>query len=90
VPPPLPSSSQAPVLQPASLGSAERHFVPLLAGGFLWPFAGQPHPRNESFWFMPSGPYDGEMGDSYLNRLIDKGASPPEAVAQYLTLDVGR
>ena len=72
------------------IGSAERHFVPLLAGGFLWPFAGQPHPRNESFWFMPSGPYDGEMGDSYLNRLIDKGAPPPEAVAQYLTLDVGR
>ena len=24
---------------------AVRLFVPLLAGGFLWPFAGQPHPQ---------------------------------------------
>ena len=69
---------------------AERHFVPLLAGGFLWPFAGQPHPRNEKPWFMPSGPFDAEMSDSYLNRLIDQGVPPAEAVQQYLALDVGR
>jgi len=69
---------------------AERQFVPLLAGGFLWPFAGQEHPRNESLWFMPSGPYGGEMADSYLNRLIDKGMPPAEAVDQYLALDVAR
>jgi tetratricopeptide (TPR) repeat protein len=71
-------------------GNAERHFVPLLAGGFLWPFAGQPHPRNETPWFMPAGPFDAEMGDSYLNRLIDKAVSPAEAVDGYLALDVAR
>lgn len=70
--------------------NAERHFVPLLAGGFLWPHAGQEHPRNESLWFMPSGPYGGEMADSYLNRLIDAGMPPAEAVDQYLALDVAR
>jgi tetratricopeptide (TPR) repeat protein len=72
------------------VSNAERHFVPLVAGGFLWPFAGQQHPRNESPWFMPSGPYDGEMGDSYLNRLIGQGVPPAEAVEQYLALDVTR
>jgi tetratricopeptide (TPR) repeat protein len=72
------------------VSNAERHFVPLLAGGFLWPFAGQPHPRNEGAWFMPGGPYGAEMSDSYLNRLIDKGTPPAEAVEQYLALDVGR
>jgi tetratricopeptide (TPR) repeat protein len=70
--------------------TAERHFVPLLAGGFLWPFAGQPHPRNESHWFLPSGPFDGEMSDSYLNRLIEQGVPSEEAVKQYLALDVNR
>jgi tetratricopeptide (TPR) repeat protein len=72
------------------VSNAERYFVPLVAGGFLWPFAGQAHPRNESPWFMPSGPYGGEMGDSYLNRLIDKAVPPAEAVDQYLALDVSR
>ena len=70
--------------------AAEHHFVPLLAGGFLWPFAGQPHPRNERLWFLPSGPYDGEMSDSYLNRLIEKGVAPAEAVHQYMAADMNR
>jgi tetratricopeptide (TPR) repeat protein len=69
--------------------NAERQFVPLLAGGFLWPFAGEAHPRNENVWFMAGGPYTGEMSDSYLNRHIDKEVPPAEAVNQYLTLDVG-
>jgi tetratricopeptide (TPR) repeat protein len=69
---------------------AERHLIPLLSGAFLWPYAGEPHPRNESSWFLPGGPYDAEMSDSYLNRLIGKGVSPAEAVEQYLALDVNR
>lgn len=69
---------------------AERHFVPLLAGGFLWPFAGQAHPRNEFHWFMPGGPFDGEMSDSYLNRLIEKAVPPAEAVEQYLAADINK
>ncbi len=69
-------------------GGAERVFVPLVGGGFLWPFAGQPHPRNESLWFLPGGPFDGEMGDSYLNRLLERGTAPADAAAQYIALDV--
>jgi tetratricopeptide (TPR) repeat protein len=68
--------------------NAERFFVPLLAGGFLWPFAGGAHPRNVVHSFMPTGPFNGEMGDSYLNRLIDKGTPAVEAVEQYRGLDV--
>ena len=70
--------------------TAERHFVPLVGGGFLWPFAGQQHPRNETHWFLPGGPFDGEMGDSYLNRLIEQGVPPAQAVDQYLALDVNK
>jgi tetratricopeptide (TPR) repeat protein len=70
--------------------AAERHAVPLLAGGFLWPFAGQPHPRNESHWFLPDGPFDTELGDSYLNHLIELGVPPGEAVDLYLAGDVIR
>lgn len=69
---------------------AVRHFVPLLSGAFLWPYAGTPHPRNESLWFMPAGPYDGEMSDLYLNRMIEKDVPPEDAVAEYLALDIGR
>jgi tetratricopeptide (TPR) repeat protein len=68
--------------------NAERYFVPLLAGGFLWPFAGGAHPRNETHSFMPTGPFEGEMGDTYLNRLIEKGTPAAEAVNQYRALDV--
>ena len=67
---------------------AERLFVPLLGGGFVWPFAGAPHPRNESLWFLHGGPYDGEIGDSWLNRVLERGEAPEDAAAAYLALDV--
>jgi tetratricopeptide (TPR) repeat protein len=70
--------------------SAERLFVPLLAGGFLWPYAGQPHVRNETPWFMPPGPWNAELGDGYLNRLILQDVPPEQAVEQYLALDVNK
>lgn len=66
----------------------ERHFVPLLAGGFLWPYAGQPRPDNDSPWHMRAGPWNAELSDGYLNRLILQGMAPEQAVAQYLALDV--
>jgi tetratricopeptide (TPR) repeat protein len=67
---------------------AERIFVPLISGGFLWPFAGQPHPHNEISWFMPSGPWSGENADAFLNRKILAGASPEAAVKEYVATDV--
>ncbi len=69
---------------------AERHQVPLLAGGSLWPFAGEPHPCNETPWFLPAGPWNGELSDGYLNRLILQGVPPDEAIRQYLDLDVAK
>jgi tetratricopeptide (TPR) repeat protein len=34
-----------------------------------------------------SGPYNGELGDSFLSRMIAAGASPASAVADYLAAD---
>ena len=62
--------------------------VPLLVGSFLWPFAGQQHPRNASTWFMEGGPYDAEMGDTFLNRKIHAGVPADDAAHAYLALDV--
>lgn len=33
----------------AAASGIERRRVPLLAAGFLWPLAGQPHPGNQQF-----------------------------------------
>ena len=62
--------------------------IPVVSGGFLWPFGGQPHPRTISLPYMPLGPYSAEIGDSYLNRLINKGMDPEEAFERYLNLDI--
>jgi tetratricopeptide (TPR) repeat protein len=69
-------------------GNAERVLAPVASGGFLWPFAGQGHPRNPSLPYLKAGPYPAELGDAYLNRMINRGADPQAAVAAYLALDV--
>ncbi len=70
--------------------SAPRVYVPFVTAGFLWPFAGSPHPRNPSRPDLLAGPYGGEASDSYLNRLVLAGVDPDEAVDQYLRLDVAK
>jgi tetratricopeptide (TPR) repeat protein len=73
----------------AGLGAtAPRIFVPVVTAAFLWPFSGQAHPDNTPYPFMPIGPYPGEAGDSYLNRMILAKADPEAAVAAYEALDV--
>jgi tetratricopeptide (TPR) repeat protein len=67
---------------------AERIAVPVVHGGFLWPFAGQPHPNNPSPSFREAGPYGSEMSDAYLNRLVKANTPPDEAVRKYSALDV--
>lgn len=65
------------------------HLVPHLAAPFLWPCTGQPHPLNAPHPYSdPSGPYNAEIGDSFLNRLILEGIDPEEAVNQYMAADV--
>ncbi|HEY4041326.1 MAG TPA: WcbI family polysaccharide biosynthesis putative acetyltransferase, partial [Rhodopila sp.] len=67
-----------------------RLFIPMVTAGFLWPFAGQPHPSNADYPFLVEGPYGGEASDSYLNRLLLAGTDPEEAVETYMRLDVAK
>ena len=67
---------------------AERVFVPMVNCGFLWPFAGQPHPNNPSRPYLETGPYGAESSDAWLNRMIKTGVDPETAVERYLQLDL--
>lgn len=62
--------------------------VPLISGGFLWPFAGQPHPASERVDYLVYGPFGGELGDGYLNRLYQAKIPADTALAQYACLDI--
>lgn len=64
--------------------------VPVVHCGFLWPFAGQPHPRNPSLPYLEGGPYGSESSDGFLNRLIKKGTDAEGAVKTYLELDINK
>ena len=66
---------------------AERIAVPLVNCGFLWPFAGQAHPKDPGRG--SGGVYVAEMSDGYLNRLM-KNHDADDAVAKYLALDVNK
>ena len=66
---------------------------PAAIGAYFWPHASEGHVHNQVYDFtpyFPGGPWGGEMGDSYLNRLIKQGIPTDEAVQTYLALDVGR
>ncbi len=67
---------------------AELIGVPVVSGAFLWPFAGQPHPRNQGTDALPEGPYPAGFGDSHLDALMAEGVPADEAVARYLDLDI--
>ncbi|MFO1026674.1 MAG: WcbI family polysaccharide biosynthesis putative acetyltransferase [Acetobacteraceae bacterium] len=67
--------------------TAQRLYIPSVSASFLWPFAGQAHPRNFVPSFMTVGPYGGEAGDSMLNRFIAAGTDPEQAVETYMALD---
>ena len=59
--------------------------------GFLWPYSGQAaHVRNTPVPLMGHGPYDGQVGDIFLNRLIQQGIAADEALKRYLDLDIVR
>jgi len=67
-----------------------RVFVPVVNGGFLWPYAGQPHPLNQGTWFLDGGPFGSEASDAFLNRMINRKVAPDEAVARYAGTDVNK
>jgi Polysaccharide biosynthesis enzyme WcbI/Tetratricopeptide repeat len=63
--------------------------VPHISAAFLWPNAGTPHPINKPEPLIDqSGPYNAELGDSFLNRLIANNTAPSEALSEYLAADV--
>ena len=64
--------------------------IPFVAAPFLWPFAGEAHPRNTVSALQPTGPYPRELGDRFLNRLLAAGLAAEDALARYLDLDVVR
>ncbi|GAN77998.1 WcbI family polysaccharide biosynthesis putative acetyltransferase [Acidisphaera rubrifaciens] len=65
--------------------------VPHVAAPFLWPCSGTPHPSNSPAPYLdPSGPYDAELGDSFLNKLIAQNVPPELAVFEYLAADIPR
>ncbi len=64
---------------------------PALFVGFLWPFSGQAaHVRNLNTAFIPVGPYDAQVGDTFLNKLIQEGVAPDEALRRYREVDMAR
>jgi hypothetical protein len=65
---------------------ANVQLFPQVSGAFLWPYAGQQHLQNATFpYFDESGPYPGEMGDSFLNKMISDELSvwiPADVVSE--------
>lgn len=64
------------------------HRFPVVAGNFLWPFTGRERPGNQPMFGLGAGPFPGQMGDSYLNRLILAGRDIQLAASEYTALDV--
>jgi tetratricopeptide (TPR) repeat protein len=75
--------------RPAGIASTPRIPVPLVSATFLWPFAGSAHPLNSDSPHLSGGPYPGELGDGFLNRMIKDEVSPEVALERYLQHDLG-
>ena len=70
--------------------AARRLPCPLVACGFLWPFAGEPRQGNAPLPYLIGGPFPGELSDRFLNRLIHEERSPEYGLEAYLEADVTR
>ncbi len=63
---------------------------PYVNGSFLWPYAGQTHPRWGETPMHICGAFAGECGDGFLAQLFMNGATARDAVAAYAELDIVR
>jgi len=63
---------------------------PTITFNSLWPYGGGGHIMNHPRHFWPCGPYDYNMGDTYLNKLISAGVPPEEAADQYIHMDIAK
>ena len=69
---------------------ARRIGFPYVTGLFIWSYATEAHVNRAFFPVSGAMPYDGEIGDAYLNRLIRQGVPAAEASRRYLDLDIIR
>jgi tetratricopeptide (TPR) repeat protein len=74
---------------PAGVAAVRRVPIPLVSASFLWPFGGAAHPSNANSPFLQGGPYPGELGDGFLNRLIKNAVPANRALEQYRQHDLG-
>lgn len=68
----------------------EFHAFPMVLQAYLWPYAHEPHVLNAPEPPLPDGPYPGQLSDSFLNRLITRGVSPDDALAEYRAHDIAK
>lgn len=66
--------------------SARRIRVPAVGTPFLWPWTGTPHPQSVER-YAGYHPFRAEMNDTWILRAMKAGASPEQAVADYIALD---
>ena len=75
----------------AALCAGKRQIgFPDVRGSFLWPYGNVPHVHNPTPPFKGGGPYDPEVGDAYLNGLIEREVGDREALDRYLDHDIVR
>src|ERR1700722_20204777 len=71
----------------SSNSTAPIFYFPQVTGIFLWPFSGRSHPGNAGRW---PEVYPAELGDGFLNRMVNNGTPLDEAVESYLALDIAK
>jgi tetratricopeptide (TPR) repeat protein len=81
------SFEQAATLPQSGL-SAKIVDFPYMAGLFLWPYATEDHAKRQYFPEAKAHPYDAEIGDAFLNRLIRQGMNTEDAVEKYTSMDI--
>ncbi len=60
------------------------------AGGY-WPYGGFSHPKSKRYKEnLDFEPYNAEVGDLYLNRLMEKNVPAEECVERYLNEDINK
>lgn len=74
---------------PPEIAAVPRVPVPLVSASFLWPFGGAAHPANTDSPFLKGGPFPGELGDGFLNRLIKEAVPADRALEHYRQHDLG-
>ena len=78
-----------PITAESMRADAHKIEFPAIFIGFLWPFAArEQHVNNQPTPHLEPGPYPGQLGDVFLNKLIREGVDPDEALRRYLDYDI--